>query len=148
MKPTLSPARNLLLFIPFNPDKIAAMKKSVKAALLSALVFPGAGHIYLKKYISAIVLFGVSAAGLYYMISKIMEIALQIVDKIGNGNVEPDVASIMDLVSKRTAEIGNGMHLFNIASTTIIICWLIGIIDSYRVGRIEDKKGTQSTSDG
>ncbi len=112
----------------------------MKAALLSALVFPGVGHMYLKKYISGIALFGISSAGLYYMISKTLEIAWQIVEKIENGNIEPDVATILEVVSKRTAEIGNGMHLFNIASTTIIICWLIGIIDSYRVGRTEDKK--------
>jgi hypothetical protein len=28
------------------------MKKSIKAALLSAFVFPGVGHIYLKRHIA------------------------------------------------------------------------------------------------
>jgi hypothetical protein len=32
------------------------MNKSTKAALLSTFVFPGAGHLYLKKYIPAAVL--------------------------------------------------------------------------------------------
>jgi hypothetical protein len=57
------------------------MKKSMKAALLSAFVFPGAGHFFLKKHITGTVL------------------------------------------------------------AVFIISLLVGIIDSYRVGRIQDKSG-------
>jgi hypothetical protein len=32
------------------------MNKPLKAALLSALVFPGSGHLYLKKYVCVTVL--------------------------------------------------------------------------------------------
>ena len=60
------------------------MKKSMKAALLSAFVFPGAGHFFLKKHITGTVL------------------------------------------------------------AVFIISLFVGIIDSYRVGRIQDKSVTIS----
>jgi TM2 domain-containing membrane protein YozV len=112
------------------------MKKATKAVLLSAFVFPGAGHIYLKKYISGGVLFGASLLGIYYLISKTVESALQIVEKIQSGEVQPDVTAITQLVTKQST--GAESQLLNIATATIIICWIIGIIDSYRIGRLRD----------
>jgi hypothetical protein len=99
------------------------MKKSTKAALLSALVFPGVGHFYLKKYIPGVVLFSISAAGLCLIISKTVERVLQMVEKA----VEPDVAAIMQAVSSQT----DSAYLLEIASAIFMICWVIGIIDSY-----------------
>lgn len=113
------------------------MKKSTKAALLSALVFPGAGHIYLKRYIPGTVLIGVSCAGIYYLISKAVEQSLQIVDQIQSGALQPDVAAITDLVTQQSS--GPQGQLMSIITTIITICWLAGIVDSYRLGRRHDK---------
>lgn len=74
------------------------MKKSIKAALLSAFVFPDVGHIYLKRYIPGVALVGASLAGSYYLISKAVERALQIVGKIQSGDVQLDVTAITELV--------------------------------------------------
>ncbi len=112
------------------------MKKSTKAALLSALLFPGAGHIFLNKYISGIALGGVSLAAIYYLISKTVESALQIIEET-QGNVQLDVITITELLSKQSA--GVESQLLNIAMAALIICWLIGIVDSYRVGCLRDK---------
>ena len=113
------------------------MKKSIKAVLLSAFVFPGVGHIYLKKYIPGVVLVGTSLVGSYYVISKTVERAFRIVEKIQSGGVQLDVTAITELVSKQAT--GAEAQLLNIATTVISICWLIGIIDSYRIGRGQDK---------
>ena len=114
------------------------MNKSTKAALLSAFVFPGVGHVFLKKYISGIVLVGASFAAIYYLISKTVEMALQITEKIQSGDVQLDVTAITELLSKQS--IGTEAHLVNIATAAFIILWLIGIIDSYIVGTLQDKK--------
>lgn len=113
------------------------MKKSTAAALLSAFVFPGAGHLYLKKYIRGIVLIGASLVAVYYVITKSVESALQIVDKIQTGDVPLDATTITELVSQQS--LGTDSQLINIATLAVIICWGIGIIDSYRVGRVRDK---------
>ncbi len=113
------------------------MKKPTKAALLSALVFPGLGHLYLKKHISGLVLIGISTGAVYYLISKTIERTLQIVEKIQSGNVPLDLTAIMELVSQQST--GTEAQLLNIATLVVIICWFIGIVDSYRVACIQDK---------
>lgn len=116
------------------------MKNSTKAALFSAFIFPGAGHFFLKKYVQAIILVGISSYAGYYLFSKSVEKALQIVGKIENGEVPPDVTAITELLSRQT--IGNEAQLLDMATLVITICWLIGIIDSYRVAYSQDKKNS------
>ena len=115
------------------------MSKSMKAALLSALVFPGVGHFFLKRYITGSVLAGAAFASLFFVISKTVERALQITEKIQRGEVQLDVATIAELVSKQAT--GTESQLLYIASTILIISWVIAIVDSYRVGRVQGKGG-------
>ncbi len=109
----------------------------MKAALLSAFVFPGVGHFFLKKYISGAVLAGTAFAGLYFLIAKTVEKALQIAEKIKSGEAQLDAATNIDLVSKQAT--GTEVQLLNIAAAVLFVSWLIGIVDSYRVGRAQDK---------
>ncbi len=114
------------------------MAKSTKAALLSALIFPGAGHFMLKRYVSSAVLAGAALSGLYYLVSETVERAMQISEKLQSGEIQIDVAEITALVSKPST--GADAHTLNIATTVLIISWLIGIVDSYRVGQQQDKE--------
>lgn len=109
------------------------MKQSSKAALLSALVFPGTGHVLLKKYLHGTLLMATSFAAAYYLLSEAMDRAVQISEKIIGGELLPDVAAIMDLVSRQSVATDAG--LLNYATTVFIICWIIGVVDSYRVGK-------------
>ena len=113
------------------------MKKSTKAALLSALVFPGMGHFHLKKYIPGVVLAGSVFAGLYFLITKTLERTLHIADKIQGGEVQPDIAAISALLLEQPT--GAEAQLLNAATAVLIISWLISIVDSYRIGRAQDK---------
>ncbi|MBT6338674.1 MAG: hypothetical protein HOJ48_05195 [Desulfobacula sp.] len=113
------------------------MKKATKAALLSAFVFPGAGHLHLKKYIRGVLLAISSFAAIYYLLLTIIETALQIVEKIRNGDIQPDISAISQLLLERSA--GSESQLLNIATALLIVCWIISIIDSYRIGRKQDQ---------
>ena len=113
------------------------MSKAIKAALLSAFVFPGTGHFFLKKHIIGTILAGAAFASLYLVISRMVERALLVAEKIQLGEVQLDVAAITALISKQPT--GTDTQLLNIAWTVLVISWLIGIVDSYRVGRIQDK---------
>lgn len=109
------------------------MKKSTKAILLSALVFPGAGHLYLKSYLVGFTLVGVTFAFVIYIISKVMDQAYAIAEKIQNGDVQLDIAGITELVSKESS--GADIQLQNIAMLMLVVCWIAGIADSYRIAR-------------
>ncbi len=119
------------------------MSKSSKAALLSALVFPGAGHLLLKRYITGAVLVCAALAALYLIATDILERALAIVEKIERGEVSPDVAAIAESLSR--LPMGNESRLLDAALPVLVICWVIGIADSYRCGRALDKQAIKGS---
>ncbi|NOY71225.1 MAG: hypothetical protein GXP14_02440 [Gammaproteobacteria bacterium] len=116
------------------------MKKSTKAALLSALIFPGMGHFYLKKHIHGAVLSATSFAGVYYLVSAAVEKALQILEKIQSSGIQPNVSEISELISAQSAISGSETGLMNIIPILLLICWVYGIASSYRLGNKQDKK--------
>lgn len=113
------------------------MRKSTKAALLSAFIFPGVGHIYLKKYVAGTLLAGASLTALYHLITKAIAKAIEISEKIQSGDVQPDIKAITELVSQQSG--GSEAQMMNIATIALVACWLIGIVDSYRSGRVQEK---------
>jgi len=112
------------------------VKTSTKAVLLSAFVFPGIGHIYLRKYAVGILLAGASFAAIYYFMAETVEMASEISQKIQSGGVPLDVGAITELVSQQSN--GADAKMLNVATTALVICWLVGIVDSYRAGRVRD----------
>lgn len=114
------------------------MKKYIKTTLLSAFVFPGAGHLYLKHYIPGIILISTTGAGVFYVIYTLIQTALSIVDKIQTGAVPPDITAISQLLLNRSD--ASESFLFNMATIVVMICWIIGIIDSYRIARRQDQQ--------
>jgi len=112
------------------------VNKSIKASLLSALLFPGAGHIFLKKYIFGAVLSASASAALYVLISNAVEIAQQIVEKIQNGEIGLDAAAIAAMMEKQPP--GAEAQLIDIATLVLLVSWLIGVVDSYRLGKVQD----------
>ena len=113
------------------------MSKSTKAALLSALVFPGSGHIYLKRYIPGGVLIAAALAATYHIVSIAVQNALSIVEQIQRGEVSADAISITELATQQSA--ANGSQSIELATIVLILCWIIGIVDAYRLGQAQDR---------
>ena len=114
------------------------MKQSTKAALLSAFVFPGAGHLFLKRYISAILLIGISFSAIYTLILQTIEQSLRLTEKIQAQDGQLDVAALSEFITKQSTAAESPS--LEIASIAFALCWLIGIIDAYRAGHVTDKK--------
>jgi hypothetical protein len=112
------------------------MKRSIKAALLSGLVFPGLGHIYLKRYVQGLLLASGAALAIYFVVSTAVHTALDIVEKIEGGGVPLDVKAITDLVSQQSR---GTEQLTNVATIALLAFWTIGIAESYRVGRLQER---------
>ena len=115
------------------------MKKATKAVLLSGLVFPGVGHLVLKLRGRgwALVLTALIAIGAVVTISA--QTASDIADRILSGEIPMDSASINEAVS----DASNSAHGFpmNVALILFGICWVIGVVDSYRQGVVADRSG-------
>ena len=115
------------------------MQKSIKAVLLSALVFPGAGHFSLKKPVQGTLLVGITLFCLYFLVTTVLEISRNLAAKIQSGEIPYDVAIITKSVTEKLS--GGDDQLISLSTLGIMICWIVGIADSYRVGRIQDKNG-------
>jgi hypothetical protein len=113
------------------------MTISIKAALLSGLIFPGVGHMVLKQYLRGSILMLSALIALSVIVTKAIKQALIIVDRINNGEIPVEAGANTDLVAKSTS--GAEGSILNIAVLIVGACWLIGIIDSYRLGIIQEK---------
>ena len=114
------------------------MKKPIKAVLLSALVIPGAGHIFLKKYLTASFLVITSLIPVTVLANIAIKKALVITDGILKGQINSDLATITSLISKQTTEAEATMS--SIATIALLVIWFIGIADSYRVGKLQENQ--------
>ncbi len=113
------------------------MKRSSKAALLSGLIFPGIGHMVLKQYLRGSVLMLSALVAFSVIVTRVFQRALTIVDRINSGDFPVDTGAIAEMVSNST----NGADSL-IENTAVIVlgaCWLIGTIDSYRLGIAQEK---------
>lgn len=116
------------------------MKISTKAALLSGLVFPGLGHMYLKRYIHGVILSLGAASAIYFIVSVVVTTALEVSEKIQGGNVPLDMGAITDLVSQQLSGAERSM---NVVMIGLVVIWVIGVVDSYRQGRAIEKSEEQ-----
>ena len=118
------------------------MRYSIKAVLLSGLVFPGVGHLYLKRYLRGVLLAAGAGALSYFLISVAVNSAFDIAGKIQSGDVPLNVESISELVSKDSQSNGTST---DIATMALFALWVIGIVDSYREGRAREKSKELNT---
>lgn len=112
------------------------MKKSLKGALLSGLVFPGAGQMILKSYQRAIVLILLASSGLILFIIKASQQALAILDRV---HAEGQLIDL-NTISKTAVQVSDtsDSFLMNFSLLLVFICWIIGIVDAYIIGRKKD----------
>jgi hypothetical protein len=109
------------------------MHKATKAALLSALIFPGCGHFYLKSKIRGALFTLFSAGCLYMLISFAVNIANDISDRILSGEIPLEISSLMAEISSQLY--GSASETPNIAILLLLSCWGVAIIDSFILGR-------------
>jgi hypothetical protein len=113
------------------------MKKSSKAALLSGLIFPGIGHLVLKQYLRGSVLMLLALVAFSVIVTRIFQRALTIVDRINSGESPVETAAIAEMVSNSTS--GADSLVETTAMIVLVACWLVGIIDSYRLGALQEE---------
>jgi hypothetical protein len=109
------------------------MKKSIKAALFSALAFPGCGHFILRHYRSGVALLAISLGALAIVMSDAIKQANIIANKILASEIPLDAQTITDSVE--AANHAASSPAATIAMWVLSACWLVGIVDAYRIGR-------------
>ena len=91
----------------------------------------------LKQYLRGSVLMLSALVAFSVIVTRVFHRVLTIVDRINSGDIPVETSAIAEMVSNST----NGTDSF-IENTAVIVlgtCWLIGIIDSYRLGVAQEK---------
>ena len=114
------------------------MRRSTKAALISGLVFPGLGHVFLRKYPVGLVLLCLAGWSVYAVATTAIGTALEMVREIESGSVAVDASSLSQLIAQRSQQTESST---NLPAWVLMLSWLIGIADSYRIGRAQERRG-------
>jgi hypothetical protein len=109
------------------------MKIAMKAALLSALVFPGAGHLFLKKYPAGIALVSTYSISFYFLSIDLLDKVDALLKQIESGQIPLTLPAISELISNQS--VGMDAQTASFITSALGVLWLIAIWDAYRIGR-------------
>ena len=109
------------------------MKPSVKAVLLCAFVFPGAGYFTLKQPKRGIISIAIVCASLLTIAREIYQKAVIIAEQITDGTLPFDMLVIHQKANEALATLPTSM----LTTLGIILAsvWVFSIIDCYRLGK-------------
>ncbi len=124
---------------------MAIMSNSLKAALLSGLVFPGIGQVVLKRYRRGVVLILIVLACFSIVVAKAVQQAFSILKQIELAGGTINVDAILNVATQSSTN--SDSIVFNSILLLIIVCWILGVVDAYRIGKKRDLE-EQSTSQG
>jgi hypothetical protein len=123
------------------------MNNSLKGALLSGLIFPGLGQVALKHYKRGVVIIIAVLVSLSIVVVKAVQHAFAILEKIQHEGGVISMSTISDAATQ--ASTTSESLTFNLALLLVILFWIIGAIDAYRIGRkneIEEGSTTQASN--
>lgn len=112
------------------------MKNALKGALLSGLVFPGLGQIVLKHHRKGAFLIFVVLSGLVMFVTLAVRQAMVVLEKIQAAGGALDAATINRTAHQVATD--KASQLLNFLLFFLIICWIFGMVDAYRLGKKKD----------
>ncbi len=116
------------------------MNPAIKAALFSALLFPGWGQIYLKKYKRGILMMLPVVAGIIAITWATVQVAITVIKAAPLKKGEVDISAVVNLTNSSIKALD--FYYILLSFLLIIIPWVFSTIDAYRLG----KKEIQSTA--
>jgi hypothetical protein len=108
------------------------MKTAIKAALLSALVFPGVGQMYLKRYARGLIPMVLTLVGLGVWIAQATVGALRELEKM---QIQGGLVDLNAVAGRAAASSASGDWYSPLIVPMIAGCWLFSVIDAYRLGK-------------
>lgn len=82
------------------------------------------------------------------VIVKAVQHALAILEKIESKGGAISMNTILDATTQASS--ASGSPTFNLALLLVIVCWIIGVVDAYRIGKkkdIEEGSTSQASND-
>ena len=111
------------------------MKRSSTALLLSGLVYPGTGQMFLQRHVRGLCFLVPAAIALSMLGRALILTAHDISSLIMAGQLAPDLASIAAEVERRGAGDGNTW-----AALVLIGAWVTSLVDTWLLGRLPKQR--------
>jgi TM2 domain-containing membrane protein YozV len=113
------------------------MHVAIKAALLSGLVFPGLGHVYLKRYIRGIGYMIATLIPMIVVVADLTRLATLTLDNLAARGTVIDMTTISDAAAHAAAA-APGLRI-DLMLMLMLGCWLAAVVDAFRLGRQRDR---------
>jgi hypothetical protein len=110
----------------------ARTDRTAAATLLSALVLPGLGHIYLKRYRRAAIILLVLAAGFALLLFVAIGDALALSARL---QLEADILDVDTILSMARETYAAHAAMYRGCILYIVAVWLFSIVDTWRIGK-------------
>jgi hypothetical protein len=108
------------------------VKPEVKAALLSGLMFPGLGQMYLKRYLRGLILMMLAFLGIAAIVAVAVAGALESLKAL---SLEGGTADLNALANLAAASSKSRDIYINAGYLLIACCWVFSVIDAYIIGK-------------
>ena len=117
--------------MPLPKNKRAAKPHSLRksALLLSIFSFPGAGHLKLKRYKSAIFFISSFVSGSYVIFDNIMSKVQVIADQIVRQEISLDLSTIMQAINDQPNSYSS--HMLTVAYLGLFILLQLCVFDVF-----------------
>lgn len=106
------------------------MKASTKAALISALIFPGLGHLFLRprRALRGLLFMAPAALVASYFLRQVLVLSSQLLDELNRGALAADPEAIMARLDAAANPADNWMAWLG------LLCWAAAIADALWLG--------------
>ncbi len=118
------------------------MNNSLKGALLSGLVFPGVGQLVLRQYRRGVVMMLAASLALLAITFQAVEQAVRMLEKLNSESGLIDFDKIISAASQ--ASTSSGTLVYYACLLLILLCWIVSVIDAYRIGNQKDTEARSS----
>jgi hypothetical protein len=107
------------------------MSRSTNALLLSVLVFPGAGHIFLKRRGRALAFIIPTCGAALYIVRTVIGPATDMANRLVSEGAVPDPLAIAAQLERA----GTTSGLVELAVYVLLGCWVGAAVDAWLLGR-------------
>lgn len=107
------------------------MKRSIKAALMSALLFPGSGHVMLGRTKRGLLFLLPCLLAAIYVGTYALQSANQVLQQIDSGALPLDPQRIAEQIASSP---GSEAPFMTAAVLVIVLAWAGSIVDAFLIG--------------
>jgi len=105
------------------------MNKPTKAAMMSLFIYPGAGQLFLKKYLNASVFITLFSIPFLWTLFDVFEKTNFLMQNIVENNLPLDIVTLTEMFSDLVSE---QTQIFDNKALLMMIIWLLSTVDAYR----------------